>query len=161
MAKYRRYHTLHRRKKHRAIGKSQCLDDKNLLKKARVLFRRMVKRSAIKQEAKRLPDTTIRIDLMPPPELSFVISIKRGKLEFIANNMPYPKIAVAFHRGVFVELIDHPPKLRELGVIFKNISLRKGRVGQILQFKPVLAAALLEFERKKNLKQTNKGAMVR
>ena len=117
------------------------LTEKELIRKARMMFQRMKKRRAVKEAVAGLQDISIRFDLIGhAPEVRFVLAIEDGELRFITDRV-YADLAVGIQREYFLELIERPPG-RCGKRLLSNIFLRNGAVGDFKRLKPVFMAFL-------------------
>lgn len=126
-----------------SASKKRELSEKQLLAKARKVFKRIERRKNTKQLVSLLPDTAIRIDLVGSPEVSFMLLIRDGKIGF-STKRTAARIAVGLHKELFSGLIEKPPKTGNLKIaLFDNIFLRKGPVREFQWLKPLLIQILL------------------
>lgn len=138
--RYTKYLPIYERKVRGLEDKAIIESKEELIGKAYNLFNRLKKRKHIKEAAAGLPDTTIRVDLVNPPELSFIITIENGKLKFTKDRL-YTNVAVGIHKELFSEIINNPRKFN-VGLVLNNIHLRKGTVRHILLLRPLLIKVL-------------------
>lgn len=119
---------IHRRKDR---GKGVSLSDEELLKIVEELFKMMKKKQYLKKTLKQLSETigdiSLRIDLMGAPELSFILDIAKGKLNFLKEKR-YANVGVAFHKAFFINFIKKPPKQNQAHILLNNMVIRKGEV---------------------------------
>lgn len=138
--KRKRYRVLYERK---ARGNSRTFSEKYLLGKAEEIFNRIKDKESIKQEAKRLGNMSLRIDLAGTPEVSFVVEIKNGRLEFIPGKK-YTDAAVGIKKEYFIQLINNPPRYGNMkNILFDKVFLKKGPVREFMCLKPIVMEALL------------------
>ncbi|MFH1337583.1 MAG: hypothetical protein ABIH55_01775 [Nanoarchaeota archaeon] len=139
--KGKRYRILYERK---VRGNSKGFSEKYLLKKAEEIFQKIKDKKAIKEEAKRLGNISVRIDLTGTPEVSFIIRVKNGKLGFIADK-GYCDAAVGMRKEYFIQLINNPPKYGNMKrILFDNVFLKRGSVRDFMRLRPIFINALLE-----------------
>lgn len=142
MKNFRELHARTSRGKQSA-NKKRELSKKQLLAKARKVFQKIKRRKSTKELVAWLPDTTIRVDLVGSPEVSFMLLIRKGKLCF-SSKKTAARLAVGIHKELFSKLIKKPPRTGNLKIaLFDNIFLRKGPVREFQWLKPVLIQILL------------------
>lgn len=138
--KRKAYRVLYERK---ARGNSRTFSEKYLLRKAEEIFNRIKDKEGIRQEAKRLGNMRLRIDLTGTPEVSFVIEVKNSKLRFIPGKK-YTDVAVGIKKEYFVQLINNPPQYGNMkNILFDKIFLKKGSLREFIRLKQIVIEALL------------------
>jgi len=125
-----------------SANKKRELSEKQLLAKARKAFQRIKRRKNTKELVSLLPDTTIRIDLVGSPEVSFMLLIRQGKIGF-SSKRTATRLAVGIHKELFIKLIKKPLRTGNLKIaLFDNIFLRKGPIREFQWLKPILVQIL-------------------
>lgn len=128
---------IHKRKKR---GGRVSISDENLLRIIKELVRRMKRKKHVKESVKRieniLGDVSIKIDLMGVPEINFILTVKKGRLNILTKR-GYANVGIAFHKSFFFNFIKNPPKHNQAQVLLNNMVIRKGEV-KILQALGVL-----------------------
>jgi len=126
-----------------SANKKKELSKKQLLATARKVFQKIKKRKKTRELVSHLPDTTIRIDLVGSPEVSFMLLIRKGKIGF-SSKKTAARLALGIHKQLFTKLIKKPPKTGNLKIaLFDKIFLRKGPIMEFQWLKPVLIQILL------------------
>lgn len=138
------FRELHGRTKRGTLSSNEEIElsEEELLAKAKKLFQRIKRKKNIQELVPYLPDTSIRIDLVGSPEVSFMLLVKKGKLCFSSERMN-ARLAIGIHKQLFLKIVENPQKIGNLHALLDNIFLRKGPVREFQWLKPILMQMFL------------------